>query len=83
MWAHDIPNISFRSLSGTVRVAGPRVASRRRTRSPSAFWGEGRWRCCEEGAVQMKPSPARCSYLAMGAVIALFWGAELWDIYTG
>lgn len=21
--------------------------------------------------------------LAMGAVIALFWGAELWDIYTG
>ena len=22
-------------------------------------------------------------YLAMGAVIALFWGPELWDIYTG
>ena len=21
-------------------------------------------------------------YLAMGAVIALFWGADLWDIYT-
>lgn len=21
-------------------------------------------------------------YLAMGAVIALFWGAEVWDIYT-
>ncbi len=70
MWGSNIPNISFHSLSGTVRVAVPRVASRCRTRLPSTFWGEGRWRCCEEDAVQMKPSPARCSSQPMGARVS-------------
>ncbi len=44
---------------------------------PPPVGGEGRWRCCEEGAVQMKPSPARCSCQSIGARVSAI---SLWAL---
>ncbi len=78
VWGPPIPRIS---LSAVRVVRFPRrhrdVHRAPKPARPPPVGGEGRWRCCKEDAVQMKPSPARCSSQSIGARVSAI---SLWAL---